>query len=135
MKKKIFFLIIIGLMIISVNLNVYATESIELETLVEKGILIADTDLGLGDLDNYKGTSSDSPSLTQKASNVLGVIQNVGVVISVVMLIVIGIKYMMGSVEEKADYKSALKPYIIGAFVLFTGSILPNIIFKMVQDI
>ena len=69
------------------------------------------------------------------SSKILGVIQVIGVVISVVMLIAIGIKYMVGSVEEKAEYKSSLKPYIIGTFVLFTGTMIPNIIFKIMQSI
>ncbi len=92
-------------------------------------------DLGLGILDYYKGTNPESPTLQQKANNVLGVIQIVGVVVSVGALVLIGIKYMMGSVEDKAEYKQTLKPYIIGAFILFTGSVLPNIIYQFAQNI
>ena len=42
---------------------------------------------------------------------------------------------MLGSVEEKADYKQTLKPYIIGAFILFTGTTLPNLIYQFAQNI
>ena len=38
-------------------------------------------------------------------SRVLTTISNVGIVLSVVMLAIIGLKYMIGSVEEKAQYK------------------------------
>ena len=52
-------------------------------------------------------------------NNIIGVIQVIGTGSSVVALIIIGIKYMMGSVEEKAQYKETMKPYLIGAIMLF----------------
>ena len=65
------------------------------------------TDSGLGDLNQYGGDSGGSSvELEQKAEIVLGIIQVIGVVISVVMLIVIGIKYMVGSIEERAEYNT-----------------------------
>lgn len=93
------------------------------------------SDLGLGNAEQYKGGKAELGTLENKVENILGIIRTVGIVVSVVMLMAIGIKYMMGSVEEKADYKQTLKPYIIGAFVLFTGSIIPEIIYKFSQNI
>lgn len=43
----------------------------------------------------------------------------VGVAIALVVGIVIGIKYMMGSIEEKATYKQMLVPYLVGCLVVF----------------
>ena len=40
---------------------------------------------------------------------------------------------MLGSVEEKANYKQTLIPYVIGAFVLFMGSTIPNVIYKTMK--
>ena len=34
---------------------------------------------------------------------------------------VIGIKYMMGSLEERASYKKSMLPYVIGAIMLFAA--------------
>lgn len=42
---------------------------------------------------------------------------------------------MMGSAEEKADYKESLRPYIIGAFLLFTGSLIPQLIYTLSQNL
>ena len=50
-----------------------------------------------------------------------GIIQVVGTIIAVGVLMVIGIKYMMGSAEEKAEYKKTMLPYIIGAVILFAA--------------
>ena len=40
---------------------------------------------------------------------------------------------MLGSVEERADYKKTMIPYLIGAFMVFTVSLIPQIIFKFME--
>lgn len=92
-------------------------------------------DLGLGDLNSYKGSNPEPTNFTKRIESVLGIIQVVGTIVSVAMLIVIGIKYMMGSIEERAEYKQSLKPYLIGAFLLFTGTLVPQFIYKISQNI
>ncbi len=79
-------------------------------------------------------TQNDINMITGKTNNIVGIIVTVGVVISVITLIVLGIKYMIGSVEEKAEYKKSMIPYLIGAVLLFSASILVNIIAKLVQN-
>ncbi len=49
----------------------------------------------------------------------LGAAQVIGSVISVVALIIIGIRYMVGSVEEKASLKGILGYYVVGAVLVF----------------
>ena len=84
---------------------------------------------------SLNGTASSASGDIQKLGNrIIGVLQAVGIVVSVVVVIVLGIKYMMGSVEEKAEYKETLKPYLIGAFLLFTGTLIPQIIYKLAQN-
>lgn len=92
-------------------------------------------DLGLGDLNSYKGSNPEPTNFTQRVERILGIIQVVGTVVSVVMLLVIGIKYMMGSIEERAEYKESMKPYLIGAFLLFTGTFVPQLIYNISQNI
>lgn len=90
----------------------------------------------LGDLNAYGGGSGgSSQKLEEKAETILGVIQVVGIVVSVVMLMIIGIKYMMGSLEERAEYKETLKPYIIGAFLIFSGTTIPQIIYQIAKNV
>ena len=38
---------------------------------------------------------------------------------------------MMGSVEEKAEYKKTLLPYVIGASMVFAASSLVSIIYNI----
>lgn len=73
--------------------------------------------------DNYAPDSTTSVTGGDRVLNigniVVGVVQTVASIVSVGVLIVIGIKYMMGSVEEKAEYKKSLLPYAIGAILTF----------------
>lgn len=68
-------------------------------------------------------------------NKVIGIIQAVGIIISVIMLMVLGIKYMMGSAEEKAEYKKTFIPYIIGAVLLFAASALAKSIYELAKNI
>lgn len=66
--------------------------------------------------DTTTAASTEVKTIGQK---ILGIVQIVGTTASIITLIILGIKYMMGSVEEKAEYKKTLMPYLIGAvFVL-----------------
>ena len=72
--------------------------------------------------------SEDAAEVMNVAGTVVAVIRAFGIVVSVVVLLIIGIKYMLGSVEEKADYKTSMKPYLIGVFIFFGLSQLISII-------
>lgn len=86
------------------------------------------------DPDLYKPDSlteaMNADTLGNIGNKMVGVVQVIGVIVSVAVLGVIGIKYMVGSVEEKAEYKKTMFPYFIGAIMLFgiTNLVLPLII-------
>ena len=94
---------------------------------------------------NYYGsfaiTPSDLPGTKTSAeaqiktigNKLVGVLQAVGVVTSVVILIVLGIKYMMGSAEEKAEYKKTFIPYIVGAALIFSASMIAGAVINFIQ--
>ena len=85
-------------------------------------------------MESYKGTNPSSDKIKDKTGIIFEAIRNVGVVLSVVMLMIIGIKYMLGSAEAKADYKKTLIPYLIGTFILFTGTLIPQLIYTIMQE-
>lgn len=128
-KKLSLIIILIAIYIIIFPYVVTATEIV----VTEESIKVAD-DLGLGDLKQYKGTGEEAPKFIEKANVIVSAIQFVGVSLSVSILIAIGIKYMLGSVEERADYKKTIIPYIIGAFMVFTVSVIPQIIYKFMEN-
>ena len=102
-------------------------------TLIIPSISYGKDDLNLGDLNAYKNETEMS-SLKTKAEGIIGIIRTIGVVASVVALMGIGIKYMMASLEERAQYKETMKPYIIGAFLVFSLSLIPQIIYDIMKN-
>lgn len=78
-------------------------------------------ELPLGDLNEYVREPTTSPDkFYEKVNNFITVIQVVGSIASVVALIIIGIRYMYSSVEEKAEYKKTMLGYIIGCALVFS---------------
>lgn len=74
----------------------------------------------------------DADTIIAKVSGILGAITTVGVVVSVITILLLGIKFMMGSVQEKAEYKKSMLPYLIGVIFLFNTSIIVKIIANLV---
>ena len=84
---------------------------------------------------NYKPggiSSTDSDKIVNKVNPILGTITVIGIVISAITLTVLGIKYMIGSVE--AEYKKSMIPYIIGVVLLLAASTAVGLIAKLTQD-
>ena len=81
------------------------------------------------------GMTDASKTINTLGNNLLFVIRTVGIVLSVVVLAVIGIKYMMGSPEEKSEYKKSMMPYIIGAALIFAASIFADIIYGFFNNL
>lgn len=130
MNKKISFVImLITIFAIIFPHMVTANEGVVTDEVVK----VADN-LKLGDLNQYKGDGEEAPQFIAKVNVIVSAIEAVGVVLSVIILIVIGIKYMLGSVEERADYKKTMIPYLIGAFLVFTVSLIPQIIYKFIEN-
>ena len=81
-------------------------------------------------------TTTTMPNEAQAmAGKLLGILQVIGSVIAVIVLIVLGIRYMLGSAQEKADYKKSMIPYVIGAVIVFTGTVFPKVIYDVVTSI
>lgn len=78
---------------------------------------------------NLSGTATTAASSVQKVGNqIIGIITTVGVVVAVVILLVLGIKYMMGSASEKAEYKKTMIPYLVGAVLIFGASAITKVV-------
>lgn len=87
-------------------------------------------------LDKLKGDGTvETSSLTTVGNNVVTIINVVGIVIAVIILLIIGIKYMIGSASEKAEYKKIMIPYIVGAVLIFAGTSLVRVIYSLANSV
>lgn len=130
--KRIF--VIIGI-IFCIAIYIFSNPCLAVPAMQDSSISSSTSDdLGLGNLNEYKGTNPNSTKLTEKAGDILGIIQVIGTVVSVAVLVVLGIKYMLGSVEERAEYKQSFGKYILGAFFLFTVTLVPQLVYVIMQN-
>lgn len=79
--------------------------------------------------------STDTSGIQNIGNQIVTIVSTIGSIVSVIVLVVLGIKYMMGSAEEKAEYKRTLLPYVIGAGLVFAASAIAGIIFGFTQGL
>lgn len=74
--------------------------------------------------------SSKTGDLGKMAGNVVGFIRTAAVILGVILLTVIGIKFMLGSAEEKAEYKKSLVPLVVGIVVVMASAQIATMLFN-----
>lgn len=85
--------------------------------------------------DPSKLTGSETDKFDPIGNKIIGMVQAIGSIISVLVLVILGIKYMMGSAEEKAEYKKTMIPYLIGAILVFAASNIAGMFFNFANTI
>lgn len=61
----------------------------------------------------------DKQSLRDTSSTIYNILLVIGICVAVIVISILGIKFMLGSIEEKAQIKEAMIPFIIGCVVVF----------------
>lgn len=82
---------------------------------------------------NLRGNQTGTSELVTTGINLVSIITSIGIVVSVIAIAILGVKYMLGSVEERADYKKTLMPYLLGATLVFGASTIAQIIYLFVK--
>lgn len=121
MKKtmKILTVVLLAIVLITLSTNVFAASG----TMINPGQLEEKV--------NY-GDATATDGLMNKAGNIMGLIRNIAVIAAVIIIMVLGVKYMLGSVEEKADYKKSFMPLIIGIILVVAATSIASFIFGIV---
>lgn len=88
------------------------------------------------DTKDYEPTKlTENDEVSTMAGNIIGGFQAIGNIVSILALVLIGIKYMLGSTEEKAEYKQTMIYYIIGAILVFAITNISSIIYNFAQNL
>ncbi len=82
--------------------------------------------------ESWTANENVTTEMTNLVGKILGFVQIVGSAIAVIMIVVLGIKYMVGSVEEKAEYKKTMIPYAVGAICIFGASNIAKFVYDAV---
>ena len=125
MKKtsKILAIILMVMMVLTVLMGttVQATEESDSGTTVNK-------------LFNPQVTP-DTEGITNVGGTIVNIITTIGIIVAVVVLLILGIKYLMGSASEKAEYKKTMIPYLVGAILIFGASAIAKAVIAMSESI
>lgn len=114
MKKRIVKILTIILMVVAL---VYITNFVYADDINTEDFAGIYTKDGVSDLDN-------------KTGKILSIVQIAGTAISLVALLILGMKYMLSSPDDKATIKEKLVPYVIGVIIFFAASNLVTIVLK-----
>ena len=70
-----------------------------------------------------RNTSSpiNTDALERTSTNIYNILFTIAVILAFAVGMIIGIQFIMGSVDEKAKIKETLIPYIIGVFIIFSA--------------
>jgi len=85
------------------------------------------------DWDGFNDFTAAPPTTAAqtKVNTILGFVQWIGYAIAIGMLIYVGIKYVMAPANEKADIKSSLVKYVIGAVIIAGAATIAGWIFTL----
>lgn len=83
---------------------------------------------GLIDALGKSGTYKDE-DIENVGEKIVNIIQIIGVVIAVAVLVLLGFKFVTGSVEERSNIKKSMIPYFVGAILVFATTTIVKVIY------
>ena len=119
---KLLSVLMIAIMLVSVvTVPVHASLTGQLDEL----------ESAMNDPKNQAGDETED--IRGMVAKVINLIRNIAVIGGVLLLTIIGFKYMLGSAEEKADYKKSLIPLVVGIIVVMAASQIMSMIFGFLE--
>ena len=86
-------------------------------------------------LESASDINTAGNNITTGLNNVLSLVRFVGSGISIIVVLMLGIKYMVASIEEKAEIKKKAVPIVIGCVILFATTQIVVLINDIVTDV
>lgn len=85
----------------------------------------------------YPGTvdKRDASTLFEIGEKAMGTIRNIAVIVAVVTIAIIGLRYMFGSVDQKAEYKATMLPWLIGAILVLSITTIIDLIQNLASNL
>lgn len=80
-------------------------------------------------------TAGEAGQVVDVINIIIGLLQIGGTGIALIVITLMGIKYIMASPGEKADVKKQIMPIIFGCILLFGGMTLMSAVYKFSQEV
>lgn len=85
-----------------------------------------------GTLDNVNSaTGGDIGDAATIGGNIVNWIWGISIVVAVVVVMITGLKFIVGSTQEKAEYKKSLIPLVVGVLILVSATTIVKVLFGM----
>ena len=81
-----------------------------------------------GDVNNAVVNTTE---ISKTAGKIISMIRNISIIAGVIIIVILGFKYMMGSVEEKAGYQKSFIPLIVGIVVIMGATSIASFLFNL----
>ena len=85
--------------------------------------------------DLFDKDAEGTDGIMNVGGRIVDIVTTIGIIVAVIVLLVLGIKYMMGSAAEKAEYKKTMIPYLVGAVLIFGASAIAKAIIAMSENL
>lgn len=128
MKKSLSFKLILTL------LMTFCIFSLMIPKTYALGDIISSADKFIEDGKSEKNVGLDEGVIKDLSNTVYNILFILGIVIAVIWGLVIAIKFITGSVEEKAEVKKTLIPYVAGCVVLFGAFTIWKVVVTILQS-
>ncbi len=129
MKKLLIFTMILILFLIIIYPNNVSATATSLDQIMEG----ADDFIDAGGGDKDVDKTIDTDSLKDTSDFLYNVLLGISMVVAVIVGMVLGIKYMTSTTEDKADIKETLPAYVISCVVVFGAFTIWKIIVNIIQ--
>ena len=87
--------------------------------------------VGTSVIDQVKPTTpTNTTNILNLVNRILGFLQWAAIIGGVIIITILGIKYMMGSLEEKAEYKKSMIPLVVGVIVVMGATSIAKLLFS-----
>lgn len=73
----------------------------------------------------------ETSSFTEAAGKVIDAIRLFAIIAGVIIIVILGIKFMLGSVEQKAEYQKHFIPLIVGIVVIMAATSIASFLFSL----
>ena len=150
MKNKVFLILLLVFVIFAIASNINIVQAVQ-----TKGTTTKDKDMNTYTKQDYGSDTSlsgvisggdsfidagkdgsaqiDKGSLQNASSSIYNILLICGMIVAVLIGAILGIKFMIGSVEEKAEYKKSFMPLIIGIVLVVAATAIASFIFTMAE--
>ena len=88
-----------------------------------------------GVLKDLNGNTGAATAVTKTANNIIGIVQVICYAAAVIMLVLVGVKFITASPEGKAEIKKSAIQYVIGAIIVFAAGALLGVISNLSNSV